>query len=70
MSPQHHPRIGHSEQNSKEISNQLQQVIINSIRHILSDRMIEQTCRDIGYTFRRRKITPAVTDRHSGQILI
>ena len=57
-------KIGHSGQNSEKISDQLQQVILNSIRNILPDAMIEQTCQEIGYTFRRRKLTPVVTVLH------
>ncbi len=56
--------IDRSGANSKGISGQLQQVILNSIRKILPDRMIEQTCKEIGYRFRRRKITPVVTVLH------
>ncbi len=56
--------IGNSRANSKGISDQLQQVILNSIRKILPDRMIEQTCKEIGYRFRRRTITPVVTVLH------
>jgi len=57
-------KIGNSRQNSERISAQFQQVILNSIRNILPDNMIEQTCREIGYKFRRRKITPVVTVLH------
>jgi len=56
--------IDKSEGNSKNISEQFQQVILNSIRNILPDEMIEQTCKEIGYRFRRRKITPVVTVLH------
>jgi len=56
--------IGNSRPNSEGISDQLQQVILNSIRKILPDRMIEQTCKEVGYRFRRRKITPVVTVLH------
>jgi hypothetical protein len=56
--------IGNSGCNSKGISDQLEQVTLNSIRNILPDEMIEQTCKEIGYRFRRRKITPVVTVLH------
>jgi hypothetical protein len=56
--------VGKSGPDSKGISDQFQQVILNSIRKILPDRMIEQTCKEIGYRFRRRKITPVVTVLH------
>jgi len=50
--------------NSKKISDQFQQVILNSIRNILPDEMIEQTCEEVGYRFRRHKITPIITVLH------
>jgi hypothetical protein len=56
--------IGSSRPNSEGISDQLQQVILNSIRKILPDRMIEQTRKEVGYRFRRRKITPVVAVLH------
>ena len=56
--------IGSSGRNSKGISDQLEQVTFNSIRNILPDSVIEQTCEEIGYSFRRRKITPVVTVLH------
>jgi hypothetical protein len=56
--------IGKSDSDSTGISRRLQQVGLNSIRNILPDRMIEQTCKQIGYRFRRRKITPVVTVLH------
>jgi len=57
-------RIGNSGCNSEEISDQLEQVSLNSIRNILPDKMIEQTCKEVGYNFRKRKITPIVTVLH------
>jgi len=56
--------IDQSRGDSKGISDRFQQVILNSIRSILPDEMIEQTCKEIGYSFRRRKITPVVTVLH------
>ncbi len=56
--------IGISGSNSTKIAVQCQQVILNSIRKLLPDRMIEQTCKEVGYAFRRRKITPVVTVLH------
>jgi hypothetical protein len=47
--------------NSKEISGQLQQIILNSVRKLTPDQMIERTCEEVGYRFRRRKVTPIVT---------
>ena len=57
-------KIGNSEQNSEGISDQLQQVILNPIRNVLPDAMIEQIRKEIGYSFRRRKITLVVTVLH------
>ena len=56
--------IGISGGNSTKISVQCQQVILNSVRKLLPDRMIEQTCKEVGYAFRRRKITPVITVLH------
>lgn len=56
--------IDKSGRDSEGISDQFQQVILNSIRNILTDSMIEQTCREMNYNFRRRKITPVVTVLH------
>jgi hypothetical protein len=56
--------IGSSGCNSKGVSGQLEQVTFNSIRNVLPDSMIEQTCGEIGHSFRKRKITPVVTVLH------
>jgi hypothetical protein len=42
----------------------MEQVPLNAVRNILPDEMIEQTCKEIGYRFRRRKITPIITVLH------
>jgi hypothetical protein len=39
-------------------------VVLNSLRNVVSDELVEQTCQEVGYHFRRRKITPVVTVRH------
>lgn len=57
-------KIGNSRRNSEGISDQFQQVILNSIRNVLPNSLIEHSCREIGYNFRRRKITPVVTVLH------
>jgi hypothetical protein len=57
-------KIGKSGYNSEGISDQFQQVILNSVRNMLPDSMIDQICREIGYNFRKRKITPVVTVLH------
>jgi len=50
--------------NTTKICDSLQSVIFNSIRHVVSDELVEQTCREVNYSFRRRKITPVVTVLH------
>ena len=47
-----------------KISDSLQSVIFHSVRNVVSDELIEETCREVGYHFRRRKITPVVTVLH------
>jgi len=47
-----------------KISDSLQSVAFNSIRNVLSNELVEQTCQEVGYHFRRRKITPVVTVLH------
>ncbi len=56
--------IGKSTEKSTRIPTVLQTVGLNSIRNLMSDQVIEQTCKDIGYRYRRRKITPVVTVLH------
>ncbi|UCD53133.1 MAG: IS4 family transposase [Phycisphaerales bacterium] len=56
--------IGQKPLNTTKISASLQSVIFNSIRNVVSDELVEQTCREVDYDFRRRKITPVVTVLH------
>lgn len=56
--------IGTGERDSERKVDQLEQVTFNSIRNVLTNERIEQSCRDIGYGFRRRVITPVVTVLH------
>lgn len=51
-------------ENSSTISSYLASVPISSIRKILPDKAILQACRDGGYLFRHRLITPVVTVLH------
>jgi hypothetical protein len=51
-------------QNSSTISFDLASVPLCSIRKILPDKAILQACRDGGYSFRHRLITPVVTVLH------
>ena len=56
--------IGQKPRRATKISNSLQSVIFHSIRNVVSDELVEETCREVGYHFRRRKITPVVTVLH------
>lgn len=56
--------IGQKPRNTAKISDSLQSVIFNSIRNVVSNELVEQTCREVGYDFRKRKITPVVTVLH------
>jgi IS4 transposase len=51
-------------QNSTTISSDLASVGLNSIRQMLPDAAIVKACRDGGYVFRRRLITPVVIVLH------
>jgi hypothetical protein len=46
------------------LCSELEQVTFNSVRKILPDAAIEGACRDAGYTYRRRTLTPIVTVLH------
>ncbi len=56
--------IGQKQQTTPKISDALQGVAFHSIRNVVSDDLVEQTCQEVGYHFRRRKITPVVTVLH------
>ena len=56
--------IGKKRRTPAKISGSLQSVVFNSIRNVVSDQLVEQTCQEVGYHFRRRKITPVVTVLH------
>jgi Transposase DDE domain len=56
--------IGTRPQNSEAICGPLQQVTFNAVRNVMTDRLIEQSCEEIGYHFRHRKITPVVSVLH------
>jgi hypothetical protein len=47
-----------------KISDSLESAPFHSIRNVVSDELVEQTCQEVGYHFRRRKITPVVTVLH------
>ncbi len=50
--------------NPEKISQKLEQISLNSVRKILPDRAIIQACKNAGYKYRQRKITPIVTVLH------
>jgi hypothetical protein len=56
--------IGQKPRSATKISDALPSVLFHSIRHIVSDDLVEQTCREVDYRFRKRKITPVVTVLH------
>jgi len=56
--------IGTSVRATAKISESLQSTVLHSIRNVVSDELIAQTCREVGYRFRKRKITPVVTVLH------
>ena len=56
--------IDKSPENSKKISQKMEQVTFNAIRKILPDHTIIHACESIGYTYRERKITPILTVLH------
>ena len=60
--PDHH--IGTDAWENTDVSSRLQQVTFNSVRKILPDQAIEQACREVGYTYRCRVLTPVITTLH------
>ena len=56
--------IGTDAQGGSSVSSLVEQVSFNSVRELLPDRLIEHACRDCGYTYRRRVLTPVVTVLH------
>lgn len=46
------------------ISSDIEQVTLNSIRKALPNKIIDAACRKVGYTYRRRKLTPVLTVLH------
>lgn len=56
--------IGTRASGSSGVCSSLQQVTFNSVREMLPDRVIQQACREVGYRYRRRKLSPIVTMLH------
>jgi len=58
------PRIDINRTAGSQFSSSLRQVTLNSVREVLPDHAIDQACRDAGYTYRQRVLTPIVTVLH------
>jgi len=56
--------IGKTPSAATKIPDALESVTLNSMRNLVSDELVEQTCQEVGYRFRRRKLTPVVTVLH------
>lgn len=56
--------IGTSIPTTAKISEALQGTVLHSIRNVVSDELVERTCQEVGYRFRKRKLTPVVTVLH------
>jgi len=56
--------IGVSAEKPEKICNKMEQVAFNSIRKVLPDREIHKICKDIGYKYRDRMITPIIIVLH------
>ena len=61
-----HPNtvIGNASEILKQIRSGLSAQTLNSIREVLTDRLIQDACREIGLFFRNRLLTPVVTVLH------
>lgn len=56
--------IGPTQISLEDIRRKLETTTFNSIRGLLTDRMIEEACRSAGVVYRQRLITPKVTVLH------
>jgi hypothetical protein len=56
--------IDSASKNHEKISDQMKPITFNSIRKILPDKAIQYACNKVGYTHRRRMITPIITILH------
>ncbi len=56
--------IGATAENHECIPDKIQEMTLNSIRKVLPDKAIEDACVAVGYTHRRRLVTPVVTVLH------
>lgn len=56
--------VGNQQGSSEKIVTKLEPVTFNAVRKVMPDQIILQTCQDIGYHYRRRKITPMMTVYH------
>ncbi len=56
--------IGKTVRKTSSLSRNLESVTFNSIRKILPDKAIQDTCRQVNYDYRNRLITPTMTVLH------
>jgi hypothetical protein len=56
--------IDTSAENREKISDKLEQVTFNSVRKVMTDNIICKICKDSGYNYRDRMITPVVIVLH------
>jgi hypothetical protein len=56
--------IGKKKRSLKGICEVLQESPLTAVRHTLTDEMIIDACKDVGYKFRRRKYSPVCTVFH------
>ena len=56
--------IGTSHVHSVKIFEKAEQNTLNSIRNMLPNKVIHKACRDIGYHYRQRVLTPVITVLH------
>lgn len=56
--------VGRSRAESETFCEKFEQVSFNAIRNVLPDAAIIQACREEGYVYRERKITPVLTVLH------
>jgi len=56
--------VGATRPKSETFCEKFEHVTFNAIRNILPDEVVVRACREIGYAYRQRKITPVLTVLH------
>ena len=56
--------IGSASEILKQIRSGLHAQTLNAVREVLTDRVIEDSCRETGLFFRKRMLTPTITVLH------